>query len=504
VTAPAAPAGLLLVALPAVSDLLDSPQAGAITVRGGTIRLLGYGAGVLLSVVSAAMLFRHLGVRESGRYVLVVSLVTIAVGITEAGLSALGVRELVQRDPAEAADLLRNLLGLRLLLSTAGVAIACAYATVAGYGARLTAGAALAGLALLLQGVQAVLSVGLQARLRFIAVTFAEFVRQLANTLAVVALVLAGAGLLDFFGALILANVAGLVACLSLLSGTMPLRPAFHRRRWASLLAGTIPFAVAAAIAVVYLRLGLLMLNQVSTAYQTGLYGISFRVIEVLSLVPALVVSTALPIFSRAARDDAPRLAYAVQKMFDTSLLLGAFIALLLAVGAPIVIDIVGGARFHAAQAVLRWHALAICGTFAAQPFGFALLASGRNRAVLFQTAVALSVSVAATAPLAAIHGATGAAAAAAAAEWALAAAGFWLLRQNDGPRVTLHAAWRIAAAALPGLAAALLLPPVPASAVAAVVFIGLAFALRAVPPEILHAFTSATPTARPRLRARR
>src|ERR687895_341174 len=83
------------------TDLLGTPQAGPAAIRGGAVRVAGYLAGVLLSVGSAALLFRHLGVVESGRYVLVISIATIAVGITDAGLSALGVREMVQRPEAD-------------------------------------------------------------------------------------------------------------------------------------------------------------------------------------------------------------------------------------------------------------------------------------------------------------------------------------------------------------------------------------------------------------------
>jgi hypothetical protein len=49
------------------SDILASPKAGQVAVRGGMSRLVGYGAGALLSVVSAAALFSHLGVDDSGR-----------------------------------------------------------------------------------------------------------------------------------------------------------------------------------------------------------------------------------------------------------------------------------------------------------------------------------------------------------------------------------------------------------------------------------------------------
>jgi O-antigen/teichoic acid export membrane protein len=380
-------------------------------------------------------------------------------------------------------------MGLRLVLSTVGVGVALAYMAVAGYGGTLVLGAGLAGIAILLQGVQAVLTVVLQAELRLGAITAADLVRQVANVVAIVVLVALGAGLLAFFGALIVAGLCGVLATIRFLGAASALRPAFDRASWASLLRLTLPFAVATAIAVVYLRIGLLLLDPLTNERETGLYAVSFRVVEVVSSVPALLVGAAFPIFSRAARDDLERLRYAVQRTFDSSLLLGALVAVTFAAGAPVVIAVIGGPEYEDADPVLRWHALALCGTFAAQPFGFALLAGGRTRGILGMTLAALIVSVGATIPLALAHGAQGAAAAAAAAEWALAITGAVLLRRRGGPRVTYGAAARIFLAGAVAVLPALVLPAIPAALLAASLFVGLAFALRVVPEELLAAF---------------
>src|SRR3954465_4536342 len=101
-------------------DLVGSPDAGRAGVRGGVLRVVGSGIGVLLTVGSAAVLFRHLGVDDAGQYVLVLSLVTLCGGVTDAGLSAIGIRELSARGGMEPGSMLRNLLGLRILFTGFG------------------------------------------------------------------------------------------------------------------------------------------------------------------------------------------------------------------------------------------------------------------------------------------------------------------------------------------------------------------------------------------------
>ena len=90
--APAAPQGA-----PA-----SAHDAGARAVRGGMLRTAGYGVGFVLGIPTSILLLRHLGVDEFARYATVVALLGIVSGVTDAGLTAVGSRELSlrERDPS--------------------------------------------------------------------------------------------------------------------------------------------------------------------------------------------------------------------------------------------------------------------------------------------------------------------------------------------------------------------------------------------------------------------
>ena len=172
----------------------------------------------------------------------------------------------------------------------------------------------------------------------------------------------------------------------------VPARPAYDRAAWSALLRDTLPFALAAAVGAVYFRLSILMVDQLADPEQTGFFGASFRIVEVLVVVPQLAIGAAFPIFSRAASDDLDRLRYAVQRTFEASLLLGVLVAIGLGVGAAFVIAVVAGDDFAPAAAVLRLHAVALLAAFVGSVFGYALLAVRRHRAVLVMNAGALLV----------------------------------------------------------------------------------------------------------------
>src|SRR3954453_10985930 len=135
-------------------EILDTPLAGPAAIRGGALRVLSYAGTVLLSGGAAALLFRLLGVFDSGRYVTVLSLMGLFAGIADAGLITVGVRELTVRRGDDRRLFLRDLLGLRIVLTLAAIAAATVFAAVADYPSVMVAGTAIAGVGFLIAGVQ--------------------------------------------------------------------------------------------------------------------------------------------------------------------------------------------------------------------------------------------------------------------------------------------------------------------------------------------------------------
>jgi len=66
-------------------DLLSTPEAGPTAVRGGTLRVGSFAAGSLFGILSGALLFRHLGVVDGGRYAIALSLAALVTGFTDSG-----------------------------------------------------------------------------------------------------------------------------------------------------------------------------------------------------------------------------------------------------------------------------------------------------------------------------------------------------------------------------------------------------------------------------------
>jgi O-antigen/teichoic acid export membrane protein len=474
---------------PPASDLLDTPDAGVAAIRGGVLRTVGYVVGVAVSVVSSALLLRHLGVVATGDYVTVLSLVTLTCGAIEAGLAAIGVRELSMLPASLAQSFFRSLSGLRLACVSAGVLLALAIAVVSGYSSTLVAGTLLAGGGFVLLTSQTSYSLPLLVRLQLPAVTAIEVLRQIGTAAVIVALVLAGAPLLPFWAATIPAGIAATALGALLIRRSMPLLPTFDRGVWGPLLHRTLPYSMAAAVGVVYFRLAILIMSHVASGQQTGYYGASFRIIEVLFVVPQLIVGSTLPIFSRAARDDRKRLDYALGRTFDACLLLGVAVGLSLITGASFIISVVAGPKFAPAADILRIQGFALIATFVGAVLGYALLSLARYRELLLINLAVLLLSGVLTGVLASRYGALGAAVATTAVEILYTAIlAVAVVRSGVRPQVSIAGMPRAALAALLGALA--LAPPnlpnVVRPLLAVTVYCVTLLVLRAVPRELL------------------
>ena len=278
-------------------DLLRTPEAGGRVVRGGLIRGVGFAISTALGLATAILLLRHLGVIDFGRYATVMAVLGIVGGITDAGLTAVGSREIsVARTTAERIHILNNLLLLRVLGASLGVVLAIGFTVLAGYEGAVIAGTAVGGVGIVLISAQSMLTVPIWVSLRIVSLTVLEVLRNLLTLVGVAVLVFAGAGLLAFFGVQLAVAVVLIPVTLLLARVGVRFATGVRRAMIVRLLRETLPLAIAFAMSVVYFRVLVVLVSLLSTEAQTGLFGTSFRIFEMLLALPALILSVALPL----------------------------------------------------------------------------------------------------------------------------------------------------------------------------------------------------------------
>jgi O-antigen/teichoic acid export membrane protein len=478
----------------AKADILDTPEAGPTVIRGSILRVGSYVVGVTLSIGSSALMFRELGVVDAGRYVTVLALIAIVGGISDLGLAGIGVREYTLRHGADRNRFMRNLIGMRLSFMLAGIGLALAFAVTAGYTSSMVLGTALAGAGFSLFIFQQTLTTPLSAELRLGWISLLQLMTQLGMALGILILAIAGASLVAFLSVQLPVMIPILVLTAWLVRGRTPVVPGFEVELWRRLMREVLPYSAAIVLTVIYFRVVAIMVSLLSTQEQTGYYGVAFRVLDALTLIPPLLISSAFPLLARAARDDPARLGYAVTRLTEGMLLLGVWFGLCLGVGAEVAIDVVAGPGFEPSIEVLQILGVALVGTFLLATWGYSLLSLRRHRAILVGNLLALIVAAGAGAPLIVSEGARGGAIALTLAELTLALAyGVALYRALPTLRDVAGAVPRIALALAAALAASLLsgLPPAWAVVTATGVYFLVLAVAGGIPWEIPHALRS-------------
>ena len=460
-------------------------------MRGGLQRTAGFVGVNLLIALTAVLLLRHLGVKDFGRYGTVMALLAIVQGISDAGLSLTGSRELSIRSSEEGRrELLGHLLGLRILLTSAGLAVAVVFALAAGYDRELVEGTALAGCGVFLLSVQAAMLLPLVVELRNGRLTVSEVLRQALLAACFLVLVLTDAPLLSFFAAQLVAAALVLLITPLLLYRRHLVWPQWTRSRLRELALMTLPLAISAVLSVLYFRILVIVMSLLendSTAI--GYYVTSTRIVELFLGLPSMLVGVVLPVLSVAARDDPGRLRYVTLRTTQAMFLLGVLVALVVGAGARPIVLLLGGDEYAGAVPVIQIQCIALVTIFVAGAWTTTLVGMGRARTLAVCTAIGVVAVVILGASLIPPFGAQGAAIAAVVGDVIFCGAAYAALR-GAGPGRGLPPGpfARIAVAAIPALLVAVAspLPAVVNAAIVAMLFPLLAAALGGVPPELI------------------
>lgn len=477
--------------------MLDTGEAGGKAIRGGAIVSSTYVLTTLLTAATVPLMVRALGVEDFGKFVTASAAVMILAGVTEAGLTGIGTREYVSVEAGERRGVLANLVGMRTVLTLAGLAVGCGAMALVGYEGIVVAGVAISGAGLVLTVVQSTWTIPMAGGMRWGWVSFLGVLRSAVTALLVVLLAIAGAELITWFWVSVVAAGVVLVVTGWKLRREIRWQPAFDFAWWWRLVRDALPYTAATTVGIFYFRIALMLLGLIGTERETGYYSAAYKIVEILGGFAGLTVGVAFPVLARAARDDRQRLRYGATRLFETTLMAGCWLALVLFVGAELAIDVVAGEEFEPAVEVLRWQAFTLIPGFALASLGYTLLSLREHRALLVATLIALVVSVAASVALVPSSGAVGAAVATVLAELSLALAyGALLTRSHPEMRPPAIALVRVGLALAPALAVGLLapLPVVVLLVLSSAVYFAVLWLVGGIPHELWSAFAAKAP----------
>ncbi len=190
------------------------------------------------------------------------------------------------------------------------------------------------------------------------------------------------------------------------------------------------PFALISVLAVLYQRLGVLMLSTLSTETQTGWYAAATRVIEPVKMLHFAVLGALLPALAHLAdRQQAPLASRIFQRSLLFLLISSTLACLVIVLFAPFIVTLLFGAAYAAAAPLVQILAVSLIPYTISASLAVQQITQGRERSVLWATTIALLAAFLLNRWLVPDWGSSGAALTVVASESLLAAI-LWMVRR--------------------------------------------------------------------------
>lgn len=396
--------------------------------RNTILQFVGKIGSTMLGLVTIAMIQRYLEPAGFGAYTTAMAYLGFFSVLADLGLYVLLVRELAKPD-ADPDRVAGNLLGLRWVSAGLILGLGTALVFVFPYSPEIRLAVVAGVLAYVAIAGSQILMAIFQNRLAMRWAVMAELSSRVIWLVGTWFVISASLGLPSFMMVTVVANIIFLLLLWWAARKFVSLRARFEFTYWKYLLTETWPIAVSVVLNLIYFRADTLILAWLSPAYDVGLYGAAYKVLEILNSFPLMFVGLLLPALGAAfALQDRERFIRLYQRGFE----LLAMAALPLVVGGWILAEpilvFIGDAGYAPAAPILRLLLIAVAALYMNSLSGHVVTVIGRQRQMIWAYLGVAVIGVVAYLTLIPAYGPRGAAIGTIITETMTALAGSWMV----------------------------------------------------------------------------
>jgi O-antigen/teichoic acid export membrane protein len=379
-------------------------------VRNTSSLLAARGAALAANAIVTVVAVRTLSTTEYGRFAFAIALVTLAVSVSELGISALATRQMVEDRP-DTGRILGAALGAEVATSAVAAVVLVLAAVLIQHDSRTMIVVAVACGVVLLQGALAALDTPFQAARTMGPVARYSLIQSVVLLTFGVGLVLAGTGAIGLISASLLANgCAALAAARGVRRlGVAPTRPRAIRDV-TSFVRGAAVIALTGTFATIYERVDVLLVAHYEGSTSVAFYSAPLTILVVLYAIPAAVTTSYFPLLSAGLRESREHARASFELVLRVFLIAGPAMACVLGFAAGDLVTLAFGERYAPSAVVLELMSPILALSFVNYICWQALLAAHREHGKALIMAVALAINIALNVILIPKHGIRGAA----------------------------------------------------------------------------------------------
>src|SRR3989339_592272 len=282
-----------------------------------SVQLFGKILSVLIGLLSVAILTRALGTSAFGEYTTATTYLQMFGVVVDFGLT-LTLIVMISKPGIDEARIVGNFFGLRLVSGFIMFSLAPLLVLALPWSDTIRSAVLMGALAYFLMGGASMLLGVFQRHEAMWRAALAELVNR-AVLLGLVALfAYSSPGVVEMVFAMVIANAVWLILMVQLASPFVKIRPLFEWSQWMFILAHSWPIAISIIFNLLYLKGDILFLAYFRDQTEVGLYGVAYRILDVLTALPVMFMGLLLPLaVFHWTNQDKPKFRAQVAKTFD-------------------------------------------------------------------------------------------------------------------------------------------------------------------------------------------
>jgi len=318
------------------------------------IQIIGKGANVLIGVLAISYLTRYLSPSGFGQYTTVLTFLQIFGIFLDFGLYIVLLREISQPN-VDRNFIFSNVITLRIVSGIAFFIIAPAIALFFPYPGIVKWGIALTSLAFFLNSMIQVYSAIFQKEMKMVKVVIAESIGKIFFLGLIILFIFCKSNLLLVLMANNVNSIIFFVILALLARKYIRYKWIINLKYWKKFLMLSWPIAITTILNLIYFKADILILSVFQPAAHVGYYGAPYKILEVITTLPHLILGLVLPVLTFYwVKNDKEGFKASFQKIFDLFVILTFLMIVLFIAEAKGIINFIAGPEYPVSISILR------------------------------------------------------------------------------------------------------------------------------------------------------
>ncbi len=337
-----------------------------------------------LGLVAAAILMRYLGQEDFGKYTTITTFLSLFGVAADLGLT-LVTTQMISQPGIDQHKALNNLFGLRFFSSLLFLSLAPLVIIFLPYGIEVKIGVAVAALAFFFISLNQIFVGLFQNKLRMDKVSIAEIIGRAALVLGVFLVAYYNFGLMGALISMIIANGLSFFFHYWFARRFFKVRIGMSLLWWREILKKSWPLALTVVFNLIYLRGDILVLSLVRDQSEVGVYGATYKVVDVLVMIPFVLGGIILPLLTSGwAKKQYDHFQKIIQRAVNFMIIL----SIPLIVGAQFlstqIMTLIAGSEFADSGPILQILVLACAAIFIGVIFSHVIIAIDKQKKIIW------------------------------------------------------------------------------------------------------------------------